>query len=206
MKRIILNEVFDFGKLIDEIVSVMKSGGVVLLPSDTCYGLSAKVDKSTKKKICDIKDMPLDKPISLSVADKSMFRELSDLDEVGEEILQIYLPGPLTLVVEPAEGKEFVGLRLPDHELMRSVSEKLGGPIFTTSANKHGQEAPYAVSYVEEQLDDKFDNIDLVIDAGVLDFRKPSTVVKVFENQLDFLREGDESEGLRMNYSVRVDR
>lgn len=205
MKEVNLDEIFDIDSLVNEIVSTIQNGGLVLMPSDTCYGFVADPwNPIGKEKLYAVKDMPVEKPSSLSCADKAMFAEYADLDEVGLELMEIYLPGPLTLVVNSKDKEGLVGLRLPRHDLMNLVAKELGHPFFTTSANKHGKETPYGLEQVKEQLGSAYSDIDLVINAGVLDYKAPSTVVKVEENQLEFLREGDLAETLRLNYSVKT--
>jgi len=203
MKEILLDSVHDFTALINEIVSVLKSGGIVLMPSDTCYGFLVDFENpKAVQKLYDFKQKPKDNKFSLCVANKEMFRKYVDLDLVGVEMLEMYLPGKLTLVLPELNGDEFVGLRLPDHSLMVSVSEALGSAFCTTSANIHGKEAPYAIEQVKEQFGEDFKEIDLVIDAGVLDYNAPSSVIKVDDNQIEILREGEMLDEIKVNYGL----
>lgn len=202
MKEIDLNAEFDLQSLVKKIVQTIKNGGLVAMPSDTCYGFVADPESPIgREKLYAFKDMPVDKPTSICVADKEMLLDYADLDEVGLEILEIYMPGKLTMVVDQKNSSESLGLRLPEHALMCAVAKELGHGFYTTSANVHGKETPYAVEVIKEQFGELYDGIDLVIDAGVLDYNDPSTVVKIKDGKLSVLREGDLSEILRLNYS-----
>ena len=197
MKILKLDDIFDFNGLVSEIVSILEQDGVVILPSDTCYGFLADgASEIARAKIVSLKKMPANKDISLCVADKEMLLEYGEFDEVGQEIIDDFLPGPLTIVVLAKKlVKGFVGLRLPDHNLMCAIAALLGRPVFTTSANVHGKSSPYSI----DGFDD-FD-VDLILDAGVLDFNEPSTVVKVDDNRIEILRDGGLASDLLSRFS-----
>jgi len=205
MKYIKLEEVTDFEGLIDKTIKVLKSGGVVLMPSDTCYGFLTDIThEHGVEKLAKLKQRKEDKSFSLCVADKQMLEEYVDLDEVAREISEIYMPGLITLVVlEKDSVKNFLGMRIPDHNLMLSVAKGLGNAFYTTSANISGEEAPYAIEQIKEQLGADFTKIDLVLDAGVLDYTDPSTVVIVDDNRVEILREGDLAAEIKVNYDIK---
>jgi len=204
MKYINLEEVIDFKVLVKEIVKALKSGGVVLMPSDTCYGFLVDIThENGVEKLASLKQRKEDKLFSLCVADKRMLEEYVDLDEVSQEVVDIYMPGLLTLVVpEKNSNKKFLGMRIPDHNLMLAVAKELGNAFYTTSANISGEETPYAVEQVKSQLGKDFDKIDLVLDAGVLDYVAPSTVVMVDDNRVKILREGDLAAEIRLYFRI----
>lgn len=203
MKEIDLSAEFDLQGLVKKIVQTIKNGGLVAMPSDTCYGFVADPESPIgREKLYALKNMPADKPTSVCVADKEMFLDYADLDEVGLEILEIYMPGRLTMVVDQKNGSDPLGLRLPEHALMCAVAKELGHGFYTTSANVHGKETPYSVEQIKEQFADLYDGIDLVVDAGVLDYNEPSTVIKVHDGKLTIIREGELADVLRLNYSA----
>lgn len=221
MKLVNLDEVFDLNNLVKQIVSIIKDGGIVLMPSDTCYGFVADSGSvAGRLALGNIKQMPFDKPISMCAADKEMLIDCFELDLVTGELIEEYLPGRLT-VVAPGNKKcslelnsenmehgqvingEFVGIRLPEHVLMTQVAAKLGRPIFTTSANIHGRPSCYSVEEFKDQIGlEGFANIDMVIDAGVLDENAPSSVVKIDDNRIEILRGGEIADSLVGRYQV----
>lgn len=197
---IILAEEYNLEEVVSKIVNVLKEGGVVMMPSDTCYGFIGDASsKKAKNKICYLKEMPTDKPISVFVGDVYDVFDVLELDEYGRELVLQYMPGMLTVVADAKDGQS-LGVRVPDHGLMKAVAKEFGKPLFTTSANKHGEESPYGVEVVIDQFGGTFKDIDLVVDGGVLDANKPSTVVRILDHQLEFLREGDLAEVLKVHY------
>ena len=202
MKKIDLNQVYDLDAVVSEIVQVLEKGGVVMMPSDTCYGFVGDASKEdVKNKICDLKEMPTDKPISVFVGEVYDVFEIMDFDDYGRELVLQYMPGMLTVIGDSKQG-ESLGIRVPDHGLMQAVAKKFGKPLFTTSANKHGQESPYGLEVVVDQFGGDFNNIDLVVDGGVLDANRPSTVVRVLDHDLEILREGELAEVLKIHYGL----
>lgn len=202
MKKIDLESRYDFNELVAEIVRILRDGGVVLMPSDTCYGfLGDASNESVKNKICDLKKMPFDKPISLFVGDVYDVFDILDMDEFGRELVLQFMPGLLTVVASSKEG-ESLGVRVPDHSLMMAVAKEFGAPLFTTSANLHGEECPYGLETIVDQLGGALNEVDLIIDGGVLDANSPSTVVKVLDHQIEILREGDLSDILKVHYGL----
>lgn len=221
MKHIKLEEHLDYDGLIDDIYEFVKDGKVVLMASDTCYGFIGDASQlMARDKICELKQMPKDKMISLAMADKKMLVDFLSLDLVTAELVEEYLPGFLTIVAvgnkdlkyefeegcleyENAVSGNYVGVRLPEHNLMRDVSKKLGKPIFTTSANVHGKPSCYSLHELEGQMGDSFLDIDLVVDAGVLEYEAPSSVVKVDDNVISIIRSGRVSDELVGRYQIR---
>lgn len=221
MKLVNLEDIFDLDKLVDEVVEVLRNDGIVLMPSDTCYGFVADSGSvNGRLSLAEIKQMPLEKPISMCAADKKMFVDCLDLDLVTGELIEEYLPGRLTIVAPGNQNcslelnsknmehlqimnGDFVGIRLPEHTLMTKVSSKLGRPIFTTSANIHGRPSCYSVEEFKDQIGlEGFAKIDMVIDAGVLDENAPSSVIKVDDNRIEILRGGEIADSLVGRYQI----
>ncbi len=221
MRHLKLEGKFDFEKIFDEIYQYIESGKVVLMAADTCYGFTGDSSNyEVRDKIRKLKQMPEDKMISLCMGDKAMLVDFLDLDLVTAELVEEYLPGFLTIVARGnkdndldfddgcleyenmKEGK-FVGVRLPEHNLMTKLSRKLGKPLFTTSANVHGKPSCYSLHELQEQMGDSFLEIDLIVDAGVLEYEAPSSVVKVDDNVISVLRSGRVSDELVGRYKLK---
>lgn len=164
----------------EQTASVLADGGVVVLPTDTVYGIAAvAADEAAVRRIFEIKARPLDKPIALLVADASMAAEWGDIEPAGEEIATGW-PGALTVVVERREGKSdvfigggpaTVGLRVPAHDFVRDLCRRVG-PLAATSANPSGAETPEDIAAIAPILEGP----DLFIDGGTLG-TVPSRVV-----------------------------
>jgi len=178
-------------EVLDGLVNSIKQSGVVCLPSDSCYGFSGLAfDKSAQDKLQKIKSQPVSKPLSICLADKLDLYEFLKPSPILDIFIEEFLPGKITLIAESKKG-DLLGVRVSDHLLMQQLIKQLGVPIFTTSANMHKKPACYSIEELKLQLNNNFDKIDSVVDLGVLDFSNPSTIVKISDNSLEIIREGD---------------
>ena len=84
-----------------------------------------------------------------------------------------------------------IGVRLPDHIFLQSLVAKLNKPIVSTSANLTGQKETYSVEELNQQFEGKLQDLDFILDNGILDFNRPSTVLKIVGEKLELIREGD---------------
>ena len=182
--------------VVDAVVEVLLEGGVVLLPTDTVYGLAALPgDEAAMAHLFAMKGRDEAFPIAVLCADQRQAAGLvapgavASMRPVGER----WWPGPLTLVLPRREGLELhlgepaatVGVRVPDHALVRAVAARTG-PIAATSANRHRE--PTAVTVEEAVL--TFDgDLAAVVDAGALEGRA-STVIDATAAPWRVLREG----------------
>jgi L-threonylcarbamoyladenylate synthase len=160
---------------IDEIVECLGNGGVVLLPTDTVYGLavSPKFDESITR-LFELKRRPRNVNLPIMVASEAELQPLGfDVSESARRLLRSPLiPGSLTLAMgfssdyRPAwlAGREEAAVRIPNDERLLSVLRKTG-PLLVTSANAHSAETPDNVADILAQLDGA---PDLSIDGGTL--------------------------------------
>ncbi|MEF8833197.1 MAG: L-threonylcarbamoyladenylate synthase [Candidatus Thermoplasmatota archaeon] len=170
--------------LISTVNEVLNNGECIVYPTKTLYGLGGDPFKEGMvEKIRDIKKAPPDKKISIAYSSLDHASEYVDLPELAWKIEEEFLPGPLTLVVETAEGTE--GIRVPDHPLTQEVIEDFG-PITSTSANVHGRPAPKEIKTAKIQLDGK---PKLYVNCGRCEYGEGSTVIKVDE-EIEIIREG----------------
>ncbi|MBD3250656.1 MAG: threonylcarbamoyl-AMP synthase [Candidatus Pacebacteria bacterium] len=176
-------------EVVAQVVTSLRQGGLIIYPTETVYG--AGVDATNQQavdKLLSYKARREGKPLSIAVTDQKMAQEYVQLTKQAKSIYQQFLPGPVTVVsaVKPqanlAKGvaSEFntLGIRIPDYPLILNLVNALGQPITSTSANPSGGRRPYQVNDILEQLSTKQKNlIDLIIDAGPLPPREPSTVI-----------------------------
>jgi len=173
----------------------LRSGGVVIIPTDTVYGLaSAANDSAAVESMFRLKQRPVDVKVAVLVADAEQARQFVDLGPIGEALAARYWPGALTIVAPrhvvgslAAGDDETLGVRCPDDAVARALAVDVG-PIAATSANLHGQETPTRAAEVA----DLFPDVRLVLDDGP----RPgvaSTVVSVVEGDAVVLREGSVS-------------
>lgn len=187
--------------ILDEVVSVFSRGGLVVYPTETCYGAGVMaIDENAIKKLLKYKKRPSGKAISIAVNDQNMAEQYVKLNVTAKNVYEKFLPGPVTVVSESknkvANGieSEFktLGVRIPAYPFILNVIEKLNCPITATSANSSGKKTPYTVKDVLDNLSENQKKlIDLIIDAGKLPENPPSTVVDTTRESMQILREGE---------------
>lgn len=190
-------------RIIDKTVTTLRKGGLVIFPSDTVYG--ALVDAENLKaveKLLEFKKRPPGKAISVFVADMNMLERYVKVDHRQKNMLNQLLPGPFTVVLESRHRgcrkleSEYgtLGVRIPQYPLIQSLTTAFGCAITATSANVSGYSAHYSIHSLLSRLPKKKSSlIDLVVDAGVLDRNKPSTVIDLTGDTIKTLRKGDVS-------------
>lgn len=179
-------------KAISRAVEVLRAGGVVMHPTETCYGLAVDIfNEKALEKLYRIKGRDADKPLSILVDGFGMASEYGLFSQKAEELASKYWPGALSIVVPRKRslpeflngGYEFVSIRCSSDNFSTEMVREFGGPITTTSANKTGGEPLY--------IADGLEGVDLVIDGGEISKNKPSTIVKVDGDGVQVLRQGD---------------
>ncbi len=186
----------EFIKLAAEI---LKSGGIVIYPTDTVYGIAASaLDRSAIHKVYQTKGRDFNKPISVAFSSLEQAMDYVVFNSLALEIAKKFLPGPLTMVLPmkykfPKELTPFsdVGVRIPDSKIVHDLIDECGFPITSTSANISGDADSTSISEIDEIVANK---IDLILDGGRCKLKKPSTVIKVTGEKFEILREGAISE------------
>ena len=168
-------------KIIDESIDILSDGGVVLYPTDTVYGLGANIfDNDAVKRVFDIKQRSLLKPLSILVSDVDAIDLVAKVSLNQKEVMGNYLPGPYTFILEKSmlvprtvtSGSSFVGVRVPDNQISRRLASLF--PITTTSANLSDKEV---LSNPDEILEQLGCEVDLVIDVGTVKSKRPSVII-----------------------------
>ncbi len=189
-------DVEELGPVVDAVVEALLEGEVVLVPTDTVYGIAAlPADADATERLFALKGRSSTTPLAVLCADARQAASLVDpADEVGvRHCGERWWPGPLTLVCRRRPGIDLhlgepagtVGLRVPDHPLVRMLAERVG-PLATTSANRTGQ--PTAIT-VEEALRSLGDGLAVAVDGGTIE-GTASTVIDTTTTPWRALREG----------------
>jgi L-threonylcarbamoyladenylate synthase len=166
---------------LDEIAALLRSGGIVLLPTDTIYGLHALANDASSARIAAIKARDAEKRFVMIAA------SVAQLDAMGAEVpstLNNIWPAPLTAILR--RGSETIAARVPDLKWLRDLLERTG-PLISTSANRSGGPP---ITIADALPDELLRAIDGVVDAGLLN-GKPSAIVDFTETEPRFIREGD---------------
>jgi L-threonylcarbamoyladenylate synthase len=177
-------------------VALLRSGGVVALPTETVYGLGALVwDAPAVARIFEIKRRPAFDPLIVHVADlAALERVAARVPETAETLIARFWPGPLTLVLPKRSrvpglvtaGLPSVAVRMPSHPTIRAVLCGMGEPLAAPSANPFGRLSPTRAAHVAQALGNE---VDLILDAGPTQYGVESTIVAL-EPEPTLLRPG----------------
>jgi L-threonylcarbamoyladenylate synthase len=188
-------------EIIKQAVNTLLKGGLIVYPTETCYGLGADAtNQNAVQEIFDYKGFRQNKPISIAVSGIDMAKEYVNINPTAENIYHYLLPGPITVVskskgnvAEKLEAKTgTLGVRVPKYTLILNLLNKFGQPITATSANISNGKTPYTIKDILSQLSSKKKKlISLIIDAGKLKKRPPSSVVDTTLNEIKILRQGE---------------
>lgn len=186
--------------IINEAVFVLSPGGLIVYPTETCYGIGADATNSNAiDKVLKFKGGRKSKPISVAVSGVEMAKNFAVLNPSAENIFNNLLPGPITVVCEGKHKADSrlesesgtLGLRFPDYPLLIDIIRAFGKPITSTSANISGGKVPYEISDVFLGMpEDRKNLVDLIIDAGKLPPNSPSVVVDTTLDKPEILRQG----------------
>lgn len=184
---------------ITQVVETLKSGGIIVYPTDTIYGIGCDLmNRKAIEKLCHIlhiKPQKLD--LSFICHDLSHISEyVRRLDTPVFKLLKKSLPGPFTFILESSSkvpkildvNKKTVGIRIPDHAVPRNIVEVLGNPLITSSIKDDDLIKEYTTD-PEEMYEDFKHVVDLVIDGGV-GGNVPSTVIDCTGNRIQIIRQG----------------
>lgn len=174
----------------------IENNGIIVFPMDNTYALGVSVfNEEGIMKLFDIKNRPHNKPISVLVSDMTMIKSIAkDIKEEEKKLIDAFCPGPLTLVLDKkeevpdiiSEGNNTVGVRMPTSKLALKLIKGVKTPLACSSANLYGEETPRKI----EDVKNSFGNlVDCYIDAGELEEKKPSTIVRIDE-EINIIREG----------------
>ncbi|MGQ0433784.1 MAG: L-threonylcarbamoyladenylate synthase [Microthrixaceae bacterium] len=186
----------DPSSAVEHIAAALLAGEVVLLPTDTVYGLVALPGiASATARLFELKGRATATPIAVLCADVDQAVALAG-PEAGPALAAVgarWWPGPLTIVTPRRPGVELylgepattIGLRVPDHEVVRAVAAVVG-PVAATSANRHGEPTPTTAPEAAASLGS---DIALIVDGGPLR-GVASTVINATTRPWTVLREG----------------
>ncbi len=181
---------------------LLDAGGIVAFPTETVYGLGARVDRhDALARVFAVKGRPHADPLIVHVDDVSEARRLTaEWPAAADELAARWWPGPLTIVVRRLDGLDdlvcaggdSVGIRVPAHPAARDLLRAAGAPVAAPSANRFGRISPTTASHVVDEFADRApaDRPDLVVDGGACPLGVESTVVDLTGDTPTVLRPG----------------
>jgi len=169
----------------------IQNGKIGVFPTETAYGLAADaLDKMAIEKVYEAKDRSKSKPLTTICYDLEQVEKHAELTENERNLIDEFMPGPLTLVVEkkghvPDNLNESFVFRIPGSETARKLAKI--GPITATSANISGESTSYSVEDISDELLEK---VDFLLDEGELSDGPTSTIAEVKDGEVLVHREG----------------
>lgn len=184
-----------------EPAQIIQEGGIVIFPTETVYGIGVNgLNETAIKKLYEVKQRPINKPISLLVNSIEMIEKVAkDITEIEYDLIKKFLPGPLTIVLKKKDivpdivtaGFDTIGIRMPENEIALKLIEYAGVPIATPSANISGRPSGTNLKAIMKDFNDK---VDYFIDGGISKIGVASTIVQVVNDNPYILRKGKISE------------
>jgi tRNA threonylcarbamoyl adenosine modification protein (Sua5/YciO/YrdC/YwlC family) len=183
-------------KEIIRIVEVLRSGGLVVYPTDTVYAIGCDaLNVRAVEEICRIKNInPLKNHLSIICHDLSNISEYARVDTPVFKVMKKNLPGPFTFILNTTsalpkiyKNKKTIGIRVPNNNIVRELVRELGNPIMTTSIKDDDEVVEYSTD--PELIYEKFRNVaDVVIDGGYGGL-EASTVVDCTSGEIEIVRQ-----------------
>lgn len=182
---------------IQEAVTLLRSGELVALPTETVYGLGADARQpEALAKIFLAKGRPFSHPLIVHLASAQQLSEwASEVPPEATRLAQAFWPGPLTLILKKRPevsdlltgGQDTVGLRIPAHPVAQALLQAFGGGIAAPSANRFTHLSPTTAQAVRDELGDK---VACILEGGICEVGLESTILDLSREQPVILRPG----------------
>jgi L-threonylcarbamoyladenylate synthase len=171
--------------IIERAAEIVKSGGVIVYPTDTSYGLGCDArNAESLERLVAIKRRDRRLGVPLLFNDLEQCELYHDFGSLERAIARLFWPGFLTLIVEARPevpghitvDRSTIAIRVPNHIIPRGIAQKIGGPLVGTSANRTGGPSPFDITVALDQLGEE---VDLYIDGGPSSSSANSTIIGV---------------------------
>ena len=185
------------GRLLEGTVRIIRSGGLIVYPTDSCYALGAHLwDRRAAERIRRLRGAGKGHHFTLVCRDLSEISTYARLDNWAYRLLRSLTPGPYTFVLG-ATGevprrlqdpkRRSIGIRVPDHPIAQGMLEALGEPIMSSTLLLPGDEIPLTDA---QEIRDRLEHqVDLIVDGGSCGI-EPTTVLDLSKDDVQVLREG----------------
>lgn len=187
---------------IDELASILKNDGVISIPTDTVYGLCARINSQKSfDKLVNLKKRPGNKSFPILCLDENQIKEIAIVNSNAEKLIREFMPGPVTLVLNKRpeafsyinnagtrSSDELAARWLPLDEI-KELIEKTGSPLFLTSANISGEKECMTL----DDIENTFPDLDGILE-GEVSFGQASTIVDCTSDEVKIQRVGPISE------------
>ena len=175
-------------------VELLEAGEVIAYPTDTVYGLGCDImNRKAIDRLYAIKGMDKKHELAFICPDLSDIAKYAVVENAEYRVLRHYLPGPYCFILPATREvpkllqsrRKTVGIRIPDHEVIRAIARELGRPIISTTAQRTGED-PHVDPH---EIDEAFKGLAMVLDAGGGGM-VPTTVIDLTASPPEIIREG----------------
>lgn len=176
---------------------ILKQGGLVVIPTETVYGLAANAqDSDAVKKIFELKGRPANHPLIVHIASVDFLEQWAkDIPETAYQLAEQFWPGPLTLILNKRDdiqtivtgGQHTIGLRCPNNPLTLELLREFGGGLAAPSANRFGHVSPTTAQHVRDEFGAQ---TPMILDAGPCNIGIESTIIDLTQTPARILRPG----------------
>ena len=180
-------------KIIRKAVKILRKGGLVIYPTETCYGIGADAtDVKAIKKIHRVKKRSSSKPIHVIVSSLKIMEKYGEITKEIRFLTKKFMPGPLSIVTRKKKtipkilNSKEITFRIPSHHIAFMLVKEAKLPITATSANISNQPPLYKIKDVIKTFENK---VEMILDYGDLRKVRPSTFVDM-KSEPKILREG----------------
>ena len=179
---------------VDELVKILKNDGVISVPTDTVFGICARINsKIAHDKLIAVKNRQENKSFPVMCANEEQIKSIAIINETAEKLIKTFMPGPITLILKKnkelpeyvTNGKDTIAIRMATSKKIEELIAKLGSPIFMTSANQSGKAECSNLDEIEKECP----LLDGMLEGNVV-FSKGSTIVDCTSEKIKILREG----------------
>lgn len=195
-EHIKIKDLADEEHLLRQAAEILRSGGLVVFPTETVYGLGGlATNASSAKAIYAAKGRPSDNPLIIHLAEPSDAEAYAYTSPLYYRLAKAFMPGPLTVILPKKDtiplsttgGLDTVAVRCPSHPVAHRLIALLGEPIAAPSANLSGKPSPTNAQHVAQDMDGR---VDMILDGGESEIGLESTIVKLDGDTVTLLRPG----------------
>lgn len=192
---------------LDMATQILLAGGTIVHATETCYGIACDLtNRDAVTTLFEVKKRSHDKPVSALFASVNEAKKYVQWNEAADQLAKQHLPGPLTIILRvrpdtpsplfvtphPADHllNQTIGVRISSHPVAQELCTRAQKPLSTTSANISDEPSPYSTQEITKQFEHSTPKPELVMDAGVLPFQPPSTIIDCTSGMMHMVRQG----------------
>ena len=183
---------------IDELAEILNKDGVISVPTDTVYGVCARINsKKAFDNLVNAKHRPANKSFPVLCLNEEQIKSIAIVNANAEKLIRAFMPGPITLVLNKRpEDSSYINnagtrtsnelaVRMAPLKILEKLINKVESPLFLTSANISGEKTCATL----EEIEEKFPNLDGILE-GEVSFGQASTIIDCISEEIKIQREG----------------